>query len=112
MGSALHRFAFPTPIVFGAGARREVAGHLAAAGCRRPLVVTDRGLAALPVFESFLHELAGVTHGVFSGIGGNPVRSQVASGVDAYRAHRADSVVGIGGGAALDVAKAIALMAV
>ncbi len=107
----LHRFAFPTSILFGAGARSEVAPHLLAAGCKRPLVVTDRGLAALPVFERFLRELPGVTHGVFSGIWGNPVRSQVAEGVRAYREHRADSIVGIGGGAALDVAKAIALMA-
>ncbi|HEX6137067.1 MAG TPA: iron-containing alcohol dehydrogenase [Casimicrobiaceae bacterium] len=107
----IHRFAFPTSILFGPGARREVAGHLLAAGCRRPLVVTDRGLAALPVFERFLRELGGVTHGVFSGIWGNPVRSQVMAGADAHRRHGADSVVGIGGGAALDVAKAIALMA-
>ena len=108
---SLHRFAFPTSILFGAGARKEVAGHLAAAGCTRPLVVTDRGLAALPVFEGFLGDLSGVSHAVFSGIWGNPVRSQVAAGADAFRAHRADSVVGIGGGAAVDVAKAIALMA-
>jgi alcohol dehydrogenase class IV len=108
---SLHRFAFPTSILFGAGARKEVAGHLAAAGCTRPLVVTDRGLAALPVFEAFLGDLSGVSHAVFSGIWGNPVRSQVAAGADAFRAHRADSVVGVGGGAAVDVAKAIALMA-
>jgi alcohol dehydrogenase class IV len=107
----LHRFAFPTPIVFGAGARREVAGHLMAAGCSRPLVVTDRGLATLPVFAAFLHELEGVTHRVFPGVWGNPVRSQVAQGMRAYREHDADSIVGIGGGAALDVAKAIAVMA-
>ena len=109
---SLHRFAFPTSILFGPGARREVAGHLIASGCKRPLVVTDRGLARLPVFEGFLGDLRGVAHGVFSGIWGNPVRSQVMQGVQAYREHRADSVVGIGGGAALDVAKAIALMAV
>ena len=108
---SLHRFAFPTSILFGAGARKEVAGHLAATGCTRPLVVTDRGLAALPVFEAFLGDLSGVSHAVFSGIWGNPVRSQVAAGADAFRAHRADSVVGVGGGAAVDVAKAIALMA-
>src|SRR5690242_8701759 len=108
---SLHRFAFPTSILFGAGARKEVAGHLAAAGCTRPLVVTDRGLAALPVFEGFLGELSGASHAVFSGIWGNPVRSQVVDGANAYRAHKADSIVGIGGGAALDVAKAIALMA-
>ena len=107
----LHRFAFPTSILFGAGARKEVAGHLAAAGCMRPLVVTDRGLAGLPVFERFLGDLRGVAHAVFSGIWGNPVRSQVAAGADAFRKHAADSVIGIGGGAAVDVAKAIALMA-
>jgi alcohol dehydrogenase class IV len=107
----LHRFAFPTPIVFGPGARRELAGHLTGAGCTRPLVVTDRGLAALPVFGDFERELAGVEHAVFSGIWGNPVRSQVMHGAEAYRAHDADSIIGIGGGAALDVAKAIAVMA-
>jgi alcohol dehydrogenase class IV len=109
--SGLHRFAFPTSILFGAGARKEVAGHLIAAGCSRPLVVTDRGVAALPMFADFLRDLQGVAHAVFSGIGGNPVRGQVAHGTHAYREHRADSVIGIGGGAALDVAKAIALMA-
>ena len=108
---SLHRFAFPTSILFGAGARREVAGHLTGAGCTRPLVVTDRGLAALPVFEAFLGDLRGVSHSVFSGVWGNPVRSQVAAGADAFRTHGADSVIGIGGGAAVDVAKAIALMA-
>ena len=107
----LHRFAFPTAILFGAGARREVAPHLRAAGFTRPLVVTDRGLASLRVFASFVNDLAGVAHAVFSGVAGNPVRSQVVDGANAYRAHGADSIVGIGGGAALDVAKAIAVMA-
>ena len=107
----LHRFAFPTSILFGAGACREVAGHLAAAGFTRPLVVTDRGLAALPVFERFAAELSGVSPAVFSGIWGNPVRDQVVQGAKAFLTHRADSIIGIGGGAALDVAKAVALMA-
>ncbi len=106
----LHRFAFPTSIVFGAGARKEIAPHLLAEGYSRPLIVTDRGLAALPVFERLVSELGGVDAHVFSGIWGNPVRSQVEAGVTAFRAHAADSVVGIGGGAALDVAKAVALM--
>ncbi len=107
----LHRFAFPTSILFGAGARREVAPHLRKAGFSRPLVVTDRGLAALPVFANFCNGLDGVTHAVFSGIWGNPVRSHVIEGANAYRAHGADSIIGIGGGAALDVAKAIAVSA-
>src|SRR5689334_11191869 len=99
--TSFHRFAFPTSILFGPGARKEVAGHLAAAGRARPLVVTDRGLASLPVFEQFRGELARLSCAVFSNIHGNPVRSQVVEGANAYRAHRADSVVGVGGGAAL-----------
>lgn len=108
----VHSFAFPTAIRFGVGSRREVAPYLQGAGFARPLVVTDRGLAALPVFARFRDELRGVVHAVFDGVAGNPVRSQVTQGADAFRAHGADSVIGIGGGAALDVAKAIALMAV
>jgi alcohol dehydrogenase class IV len=55
--------------------------------------------------------LRGLKVAVFSGIWGNPTASQVHAGVAAYRAHGADSVIGFGGGAALDVAKAIALLA-
>jgi alcohol dehydrogenase class IV len=107
----LHRFSFPTSITFGPGARREAGPHLLAQGVKRPLVVTDKGLAALPVFADFLATLGGgLQPGAFSGVVGNPVVSQVAAGVEAYRAHRADGIVGFGGGAALDVAKAIALM--
>jgi len=49
---------------------------------------------------------------IFSGVQGNPTASQARAGADAYRAHKADSVIGFGGGAALDVAKVVALMAV
>ncbi|HUR69338.1 MAG TPA: iron-containing alcohol dehydrogenase [Candidatus Thermoplasmatota archaeon] len=102
------QFSFPTTIRFGPGASREVASHLAAQGLHRPLVVTDAGLAKLPLLTDFAKALSGAA--VFSDIAGNPGEGHVASGVDAYRAHRADCIVGIGGGAALDVAKAIALM--
>ena len=109
---AIHKFAFPTTIHFGPGARKLVAAHLAEAGCKRPLIVTDKGIAALPVLAEFRGTLSGLEVGVYSGVQGNPVASQVRDGADAYRAHRADSVIGFGGGAALDVAKAVALMAV
>jgi len=105
------RFSFPTTIHFGPGARRLVADHLKAQGVRRPLVVTDRGIAPLPLLKTFLADLPGLEAAVYSEIWGNPVRSQVAAGATAFHAHRADAVIGLGGGAALDVAKAIALMA-
>jgi alcohol dehydrogenase class IV len=108
----IERFSFPTTIHFGPGARKLVADHLRAQGISRPLIVTDRGIAPLPLLAEFVAALSGLDAAVFSDIWGNPVRSQVNRGVDAFKAHRADAVVGLGGGAALDVAKAIALMAV
>ena len=107
----LSRFSFPTNILFGPGARKLVADHLAAQGIRRPLIVTDRGIAPLPMLSALIADLPGLDVSVYSEIGGNPVKSQVDGGVAAYKAHRADAVIGLGGGAALDVAKAIALMA-
>jgi len=110
--SDVHRFSFPTAIHFGAGARKLAAAHLKERGLARPLVVTDRGLAALPILHEFAESLEGLQAKVYAGVSGNPVRKQVDDGVAAFREHRADCVIGFGGGAALDVAKAVALMAV
>lgn len=107
------KFSFPTTIHFGPGARALVDDHLRERGIKRPLIVTDTGLAKLPVLAEFRATLgAGLTVEVFSGVAGNPVALQVMAGAAAFRAHRADAVIGFGGGAALDVAKAVALMAV
>ena len=106
------RFSFPTPIAFGAGARKLVAEHLREQGLQRPLIVTDRALAALPVMAEFKTHLGGLNVGVFDGVFGNPTCAQVMAGAAAYKAHGADSVIGFGGGAALDVAKVVGLMAV
>jgi len=108
----LSRFSFPTAITFGAGARREVAGHLRRRGVKRPLIVTDRGLAALPLLAQFRGLLDGLEVETYAGVFGNPTGSQVMGGAEAFKAHRADAVIGLGGGAALDVANAVALMAV
>jgi alcohol dehydrogenase class IV len=107
----ISRFSFPTTIHFGPGARKLVADHLQGQAIKRPLIVTDRGIAALPLLKAFVTDLPGLDAGIYSEIWGNPVKSQVDNGVAAYRAHRADAVIGLGGGAALDVAKAIAVMA-
>jgi hypothetical protein len=110
----LQRFSFPTAITFGPGARRGAGPFLGSLGVRRPLVVTDRGLAALPLTASLAADLraAGLEPCVFGGVWGNPTAEQVRRGAAACREHGADAVVGFGGGAALDVAKAVALMAV
>jgi alcohol dehydrogenase class IV len=89
-----------------------VAEHLKQQGVQRPLIVTDQGLAALPILKEFGDTLAGLAVAVFTGVYGNPTKKQVDEGVKAFKSHRADAVIGFGGGAALDVAKAVALMAV
>jgi alcohol dehydrogenase class IV len=106
-------FSFPTLIHFGPGVRKDVGAHLKEQGVERPLLVTDKGLAALPLPKELMDSVraAGLEPALFSDIAGNPVESSVTGGVAAYRAHKADGIIGLGGGAALDVAKAIALMA-
>ena len=112
MTAPITRFAFPTAIHFGAGARRLVAQHLLDQGIRRPLIVTDRALAALPVMAEFQSHLKGLNVAVFDGVFGNPACAQVMAGAVAFNAHGADAVIGFGGGAALDVAKVVGVMAV
>ncbi len=97
-------FSFPTAIRFGAGARKLVAEHLKEQGLKRPLIVTDRALAALPVLAEFRSHLGGLDVAVYGGVFGNPTAQQVMDGAAAYKAHGADCVIGFGGGAALDVA--------
>jgi alcohol dehydrogenase class IV len=108
---SITNFSFPTPIKFGAGARKLVAAHLLEQGLKRPLIVTDRALAALPVLAEFQGHLGGLDVAVFSGVFGNPTCSQVMDGGAAYKAHQADCIIGFGGGAALDVAKVVGIAA-
>lgn len=96
---ATYRFSFPTTIHFGSGVRSMLGGYFKAQGLRRPLVVTDRGVAGLPFLKEIVATLekGGIQCTVFSEVWGNPVKSQVTAGVEAYRNAKADSMIGIGG---------------
>ena len=104
-------FSFPTAIKFGVGARKLVADHLREQGFKRPLIVTDKALGALPVLAEFRSLLSDLDVAVYSGVFGNPTCSQVMDGSAAFKAHNADCVIGFGGGAALDVAKIVGVTA-
>jgi alcohol dehydrogenase class IV len=107
-----YTFSFPTIIHFGAGVRHQVAAALKNKSLKNPLVVTDRGVVQQDFFGEFVNELGreGLKPAIFSEIFGNPVKTQVTAGVNAYKDNNSDSIIAIGGGAVLDVAKAIALM--
>ncbi len=103
---------YPTAIKFGAGRIRELAEHCRTAGITRPLLVTDPGLAALPMTADIVNHLrrAGLGVAVFIDVRANPVEANVRAGVKAFKAGDHDGVVAFGGGSALDVGKMVALM--
>ena len=105
-------WSFPTTMLFGVGRIRNLARACQGLGMARPLLVTDPGLAALPMITEALaaNEAAGLPTGLFSDVRANPVGKNVEDGVAAYRADGHDGVIAWGGGSALDAAKAIALM--
>jgi len=109
--STIWQFNFPTVIRFGAGAIGELPGHLVANGLSRPLLITDPMVAQLGFFQEIKQalEARGISAEVFSAIHKNPVKSDVLKGGDAYAAADRDSIIGIGGGAAMDVARAVVL---
>lgn len=105
------QFNFPTTIRFGAGVMRELPDYLKKNNLKRPLVVTDPNVNQLDFFKRAVSSLnaAGLVAEVFSGIHKNPVKSDVYRGTEVFDVMKSDCIVGIGGGAALDVARAIAL---
>ena len=104
----VYTFSFPTTIVFGVGAVATLPEQMRARGMKRPLVVTDRALAGLPVFAE-IQKALGEPFPVFSGVDPNPTEQNVREGLAAYHAAGCDSIVAAGGGSAMDAAKAIRL---
>jgi alcohol dehydrogenase class IV len=107
----ISQFNFPTKIRFGAGVIAELPAYLKANNLSSPLVVTDPNVANLPFFKQIIADLQakGISVEVFSNIHKNPVKSDVYKGDEAYYGTNRDSIIGIGGGAAIDVARAILL---
>ena len=103
---------FPTRIVYGKGAIRRLPDELKRAGASRPLLVADKGILQAGLLRSVTPQLeqAGIRVELFSDFQANPTDADALRGIEAYRAAGADSLLGVGGGASLDMAKAIALL--
>ena len=103
---------YPTSIKFGAGRIKELPAACAQAGIKRPLLVTDKGLADLPITQVTLDimEAAGLGRGIFSQVDPNPNEKNLDAGVAAYKAGGHDGVIAFGGGSGLDLGKMVAFM--
>ncbi len=106
-------WSYPTAIRFGAGRIKELADACNAAGIRRPLLVTDKGLADLPITSNALDLLdqAGLGRAIFADVDPNPSEKSLNAGIKAFKAGEHDGVVAFGGGSGLDLGKLIAFMA-
>ena len=103
----LSTFSFPTSILFGFGAIDQLPSELSKRGIRRPLLVTDAGLARTALFERVSQLAPGGV--VYSEVEPNPTEQNVLDGLARYREGGCDGIVGLGGGSPLDAAKAIRL---
>src|SRR5690242_19855063 len=103
-------FSFPTTIIHGAGAIRELRKRLEAIGAKKPMIVTDAGLVATPAFKHAMTAMPAECQ-VFSQIQSNPTDSQAQAATEALLRNGSDSVIALGGGSAIDVAKIIRLRA-
>lgn len=106
------KWSYPTTVWAGPGRVQELPAACRALGIQRPLLVTDRGLKDTAMVRGALegNVTAGLPTALYAEVKGNPGWPNVAQGLNAYREHRADGVVAMGGGSALDVGKAIAFM--
>ncbi|MGR3519704.1 MAG: iron-containing alcohol dehydrogenase [Roseovarius sp.] len=104
---------YPTAIKFGAGRIGELPGACADAGITKPLLVTDKGLADLPITHQALNILAqaGIEAALFAQVDPNPNEINLGDGVTAFRDGGHDGVIAFGGGSGLDLGKMVAFMA-
>ena len=109
MNNGISTFSFPTRIIFGAGSIRELGTEISKHGMRKPLLVTDRGVARAGLVDRVTQAAPGVQFALFDSVDPNPTEENVHQGIERYRQEGCDGIVALGGGSPLDAAKVIRL---
>jgi alcohol dehydrogenase class IV len=104
--------ALPRVMKVGRGAVNQVGTLLDELGATRPLIVTDSFMLTTGSVDSIMHSLqqSGLKAAVFSGVVPDPTTASLSEGVAAVQEHEADIIIGLGGGSAIDTAKALGLL--
>ena len=104
-------WSYPTEVRFGVGRISEIGDACSALNIKRPLIVTDTGLANSEIIKNLteLIETGDLKMGLFSKVQGNPVGKNIEEGTAAFRSGSHDGVIAIGGGSAMDAGKVIAM---
>jgi alcohol dehydrogenase class IV len=97
-----------TTIEFGVGARKTLPRALNELAIKRPLVVSDRGVAAEGILDEATRAMDAVR---FLDVPPNPTVTAVRAALQVYRDSRCDGIVAVGGGSPIDLAKGVALLA-
>ena len=108
-----HDWTFPIPIAYGPGRINEISEICQSLNVNSPLIVTDKSSQDLPFISQLINLLnkAGLTSGIFTEISPNPRDDEISVGSSYYKSGDHDAVIAIGGGSAMDGAKAICLTA-
>ena len=108
-----HDWTFPIPIAYGPGRINEISKICQSLSINNPLIVTDKSSQDLPFISQLIDLLnkAGLTSGIFTEISPNPRDDEISVGSSYYKSGDHDAIIAIGGGSAMDGAKAICLTA-
>ncbi|NYJ15361.1 alcohol dehydrogenase [Rhizobium leguminosarum] len=106
-------WSYPTSVKLGRGRIKELADACKSLGIKKPLLVTDRGLASMAITSNALDILedAGLGRAIFADVDPNPNEKNLEAGVKAFKDGCHDGVVAFGGGSGLDLGKCVAFMA-
>lgn len=109
----MQQFNYPTVILYGEGALAESANRIKGLGFKKPLIVTDKTLVEIGIAEQVISQLktVGIESAIYDGTHPNPVEDDCIDGAKIYNDEKCDSLIAVGGGSPMDVAKGIQVLA-
>jgi len=111
--TSLAEFYTPKKILSGVDCVNRLGEEIKTLGARRPLVVTDKGVAGAGLLQcaSDVLKASSIDYVVFDKVEANPTMPSVHEGADIYTSEKCDAIIGLGGGSPMDAAKAIGVKA-